>query len=104
MAATTYMVLMSAGPTKLTDFFIQHALPEGGGTNVVNVILEDFRGFDTCGEITVLGVMALTIYALLRRFRPAPESRELPAQRLGDIKNVARWQLTRYGYLAIAEN
>lgn len=101
MAATTYMVLMSAGPTKLTDFFIQHALPEGGGTNVVNVILVDFRGFDTFGEITVLGVVALTIYALLRRFRPAPESIELPAQRLGDIKNVAPWQLARRGYLAI---
>ena len=29
---------------------------EGGGTNVVNVMLVDFRGFDTLGEITVLGV------------------------------------------------
>src|SRR5699024_11335432 len=46
-------------------------------------------------------VVALTIYALLRRFRPAPESVELPAQRLGDIKNVAPWQLARRGYLAI---
>lgn len=101
MAATTYMVLMSVGPTKLTDFFIHHALPEGGGTNVVNVILVDFRGFDTFGEITVLGVVALTIYALLRRFRPAPESIELPAQRLGGIKNVAPWQLARRGYLAL---
>ena len=48
--------------------------PEGGGSNVVNVILVDFRGFDTFGEITVLAVVALTVYALLRRFRPAPES------------------------------
>lgn len=101
MAATTYLVLMSAGPTKLADFFIQHALPMGGGTNVVNVILVDFRGFDTFGEITVLGVVALTIYALLRRFRPAPESIELPAQRLGSIKNVAPWQLARRGYLVL---
>ena len=52
----------------------EHAYTEGGGTNVVNVILVDFRGFDTLGEITVLGIVALTVYALLRRFRPAPEA------------------------------
>ena len=40
----------------------------------MNVMLVDFRGFDTLGEITVLGAVALTVYALLRRFRPAPES------------------------------
>jgi multicomponent K+:H+ antiporter subunit A len=47
---------------------------------VVNVMLVDFRGFDTLGEITVLGVVALTVYALLRRFRPARESMVLPPQ------------------------
>src|SRR5690606_27303893 len=49
-------------------------------TNAVNVILVDFRGFDTLGEITVLGIVALTAYALLRRFRPAPDSVEIPEQ------------------------
>ncbi len=44
---------------------------EGGGTNVVNVIIVDFRGFDTLGEISVLCVVAITVYSLLRRFRPA---------------------------------
>ena len=58
------------------DFFLERAYSEGGGTNVVNVILVDFRGFDTLGEITVLGIVALTVFALLRRFRPAPESIE----------------------------
>ena len=53
---------------------MENAYTQGGGTNIVNVILVDFRGFDTLGEITVLGVVALTVYALLRRFRPAPES------------------------------
>jgi multicomponent K+:H+ antiporter subunit A len=38
----------------------------GGGTNVVNVILVDFRGFDTLGEITVLALAGLGIYALLK--------------------------------------
>ena len=56
------------------------AYPEGGGTNVVNVILVDFRGFDTLGEITVLGAVAIAVYSLLRRFRPARESMEPPPQ------------------------
>lgn len=46
--------------------FLARALPEGGGKNVVNVILTDFRAFDTLGEITVLLVAALGIAALVR--------------------------------------
>ena len=45
------------------------AEPEGGGRNVVNVILTDFRGFDTLGEITVLTVVALGAVALIRAGR-----------------------------------
>jgi len=45
---------------------------------VVNVILVDFRGFDTLGEISVLAIVALTVFALLRRFRPAVESINAP--------------------------
>ena len=36
----------------------------GGGRNIVNVILVDFRGFDTFGEIIVLGIAAVVIYAI----------------------------------------
>ena len=57
-------------------FFLAQRARAGGGRNVVNVILVDFRGFDTLGEITVVGIVAITVYALLRRFRPAPESIE----------------------------
>jgi len=64
----------------ISRYFMERAYPEGGGTNVVNVILVDFRGFDTLGEITVLGVVGLAVFALLRRFRPAPESTEPPPQ------------------------
>jgi len=46
----------------------------------VNVILVDFRGFDTMGEITVLAVVALSVFALLRRFRPAADSVGSPEQ------------------------
>jgi multicomponent K+:H+ antiporter subunit A len=66
----------------LAPFFFANALAPAGGRNVVNLILVDFRGFDTLGEITVVGSVAVTVYALLRRFRPAPESIAVPrAQR-----------------------
>ena len=67
-------------PDSIARHFLERAYTEGGGANVVNVILVDFRGFDTLGEITVLSVVALTVFALLRRFRPAPDSVELPEQ------------------------
>jgi multicomponent K+:H+ antiporter subunit A len=49
----------------LSGYYLEQSVPAGGGTNVVNVILVDFRGFDTFGEIIVLGIAALTIFALL---------------------------------------
>ncbi|MCW8827844.1 MAG: monovalent cation/H+ antiporter subunit A [Gammaproteobacteria bacterium] len=51
------------------DYFMQQSLPGGGGHNVVNVILVDFRGFDTLGEVTVLGIAAIGILMLLRGLR-----------------------------------
>ncbi len=80
LAALAFAMLTRPAPQSIAPFFLQHALPEGGGRNVVNVLLVDFRGFDTLGEITVLGAVALAIYALLRRFRPARESIEVPQQ------------------------
>jgi len=67
-------------PNTIANYFLERAYSEGGGRNVVNVILVDFRGFDTLGEITVLGIVALTVFALLRRFRPAPDSIAKPLQ------------------------
>lgn len=48
----------------IAEYHIANSKPEGGGTNIVNVILVDFRGYDTFGEITVLGIAAILIYAL----------------------------------------
>jgi multicomponent K+:H+ antiporter subunit A len=67
-------------PPSVGDYYLERAYSEGGGTNVVNVILVDFRGFDTMGEMVVLAIVALTVFALLRRFRPAEESADLPYQ------------------------
>jgi len=44
----------------------KNALTQAHGRNVVNVILVDFRALDTLGEITVLAVASLGVYALLR--------------------------------------
>ncbi|KXS51792.1 MAG: multicomponent K+:H+ antiporter subunit A, partial [Marinobacter sp. T13-3] len=52
--------------SSISDFFLENSKTGGGGTNVVNVILVDFRGFDTLGEITVLAIAALGIYAMLK--------------------------------------
>ena len=80
LAALTYAVLRRQPGPGIASYFIENSLPLGGGANVINVILVDFRGFDTMGEITVLGIVALTVYALLRRFRPAEESIAVPLQ------------------------
>ncbi len=59
---------MLAAPFEtISGFYLQVAIPGGGGANVVNVILVDFRGFDTLGEITVLAMVALAAHALLDR-------------------------------------
>ncbi|WP_313313071.1 monovalent cation/H+ antiporter subunit A [Pulveribacter sp.] len=91
-----------------STFFLQRALSEGGGTNVVNVMLVDFRGFDTFGEIVVLGIVALTVYALLRRFRPAGEAMDLPEQQRylpadlqTDLLNPRGAADTAIGYLMV---
>lgn len=105
LAAASYAVLTRPGDSTLRDFFVLRALPEGGGSNVVNVLLVDFRGFDTMGEITVLSAVALTVYALLRRFRPAPESIAIPVQQASDVDPAVRQkpaeQAAPGGYLMI---
>jgi len=80
MAFMAYAVMTRTAPVGIADYFLENAYKLGGGTNVVNVMLVDFRGFDTLGEITVLGIVALTVFALLRRFRPAAESVGKPEQ------------------------
>jgi multicomponent K+:H+ antiporter subunit A len=80
LAALAYAVMIRPEPGTISRFFVENAYTRGGGTNIVNVILVDFRAFDTFGEITVLGIVAITVYALLRRFRPAAESLPVPEQ------------------------
>lgn len=53
----------------ISGYYLENSQTGGGGTNVVNVILVDFRGLDTLGEISVLGIAALGIYKLIVRMR-----------------------------------
>jgi multicomponent K+:H+ antiporter subunit A len=108
MAALSFALMTRPFEQTISPFFLERALPEGGGRNVVNVMLVDFRGLDTLGEITVLGAVALTVYALLRRFRPAPESTVLPTQQqalpadmASDLINPRMVSDTAQGYLMV---
>lgn len=108
MAWLAYAMMSRDFPESTSTFFLERALTEGGGTNVVNVMLVDFRGFDTFGEIVVLGIVALTVYALLRRFRPARETMDLPEQQRNlpadlqtDLLNPRNAQDTAVGYLMV---
>jgi multicomponent K+:H+ antiporter subunit A len=62
-------VFMTRGHDSISWYFLEQSLPKGGGSNVVNVILVDFRGYDTWGEITVLAIAALGVLALMDGFR-----------------------------------
>jgi multicomponent Na+:H+ antiporter subunit A len=68
-AVTTLLVLLiTAQPveSRLSPFFVESSVPLAQGRNIVNVILVDFRGLDTLGEITVLALAAIGVYALIR--------------------------------------
>ncbi|MNZ86805.1 Na(+)/H(+) antiporter subunit B [compost metagenome] len=108
MALLAYAMLTRQTPNDISSFYLSRALPEGGGSNVVNVMLVDFRGFDTLGEITVLVAVALTVYALLRRFRPPKESLQLPAQQrllapdvVTDLVNPRHASDTALGFMMV---
>jgi multicomponent Na+:H+ antiporter subunit A len=65
--ALLVQVTASTGITsRLSTFFVDAAPRLAHGRNVVNVILVDFRGFDTMGEITVLVTVAIGVRALFR--------------------------------------
>lgn len=56
----------------ISDYFLRNSVEAAHGGNVVNVILVDFRGFDTLGEISVLAIAAVGGYGLLRASRLRP--------------------------------
>jgi len=65
-AAALAYALLTRAPAfpPISAFHLAQSLPGAGGHNAVNTIIVDFRGFDTYGEIIVLGIAALLIFAL----------------------------------------
>lgn len=76
VGALAYAFMMRDIDT-ISDFHIANSYEGGGGTNVVNVILVDFRGYDTYGEIIVLGIAGFVIYALMHALLDGPAARRL---------------------------
>ena len=71
IGALVLSVATTATAARLREYFVEFGPTLGHGRNIVNVILVDFRGFDTMGEITVLATAAIGVRALLRIALPA---------------------------------
>lgn len=96
---TVLILVSTATPpnSRISDFFIENSKKVAHGSNIVNVILVDFRGFDTFGEVTVLSMAAFGVYALLKLGRtkqqgvfedgrPLPRGRRFVLRRARDAK------------------
>jgi multicomponent K+:H+ antiporter subunit A len=95
-----YYLLRDFVSLPISAFHLSNSYKGGGGTNVVNVILVDFRGFDTYGEIIVLGIAALLIYALTETLLGGPVrarllNRKPDQKRAGNIHPMMMVVLTR---------
>jgi multicomponent Na+:H+ antiporter subunit A len=91
LAFTLYLLKVTQGTLdmRLTEFFNEFSRPIAHGANIVNVILVDFRGTDTLGEIAVVTVAGLAILALLRvrtrhRTRPVVDAPIAPRTAEGE--------------------
>jgi multicomponent K+:H+ antiporter subunit A len=74
VAALALGAMLSRSPQSVAQYFTDNSKALAGGRNVVNVILVDFRGFDTLGEITVLAIATLGAYALIKMKIRNPKS------------------------------
>lgn len=77
---TALVLATTATPpqSRLADFFAENSKTIAHGSNIVNVILVDFRGLDTLGEVTVLSIAAFGVYALLKLGRQQRRIRVMP--------------------------
>jgi len=97
--AVIALAAMTREPRSIAWYFMENAVPEAGGANAVNVILVDFRGFDTYGEIAVLVIAALGVFALMdglhvARARADPAGRAWSAEKHPPlVAAAARWML-----------
>src|SRR5690625_5907152 len=64
------LIALSAHSQKLipsiSQYYKDTVVSEAGGGNIVNVILVDYRGFDTLFEIAVLSIAGIGVYSMIR--------------------------------------
>jgi multicomponent Na+:H+ antiporter subunit A len=93
VGATVFVFAMVAAGVRLgppvSEEMVARSVPDGHGRNVVNVILVDFRGFDTLGEITVLAAASIGAVALARVGRRVSEERGASQPRALDVRRLA---------------
>lgn len=94
--------LLTRPANSISEFFLVNSVPGGGGTNVVNVILVDFRGFDTLGEITVLAIAAAGIHKLLNNLRPFMPSSDVDGRPWHRVKHPLLVQTVSQALLPLA--
>ena len=77
----------------ISDYHLANSYKGGGGDNVVNVILVDFRGYDTFGEIMVLGIAGLVLFALMEALLGGPVSKRIRNMALPEDRSRDRHPL-----------
>ena len=100
VGATVFVFAIVAAASRtaipVSDEIIERSVPDGHGRNVVNVILVDFRGLDTLGEITVLAVASIGAVALARVGHRAAD------ERLGTTAAAVREQVRRIVFVDVS--
>ncbi len=102
IVGTLNYALLTRPINSISDFFLENSVSGGGGTNVVNVILVDFRGFDTLGEITVLAIAAAGIHKLLNNLRPFMPSSDVDGRPWHRVKHPLLVQTVSQAILPLA--
>ncbi len=91
MSLTMLAITQQPFDMRLSDFFAQFSRSIAHGRNIVNVIIVDFRGFDTLGEISVVVLAGLCVLALIRiRTKPDKVAEECEQDALQAQKAEAR--------------
>lgn len=93
VGAVVTLVALSANGSRMfesiSEYYVRESYASAGGNNIVNVILVDFRGFDTLLEIMVLGIASLGIYSLIKLREDKPNDSAAQADTDSDDRNGA---------------
>ena len=69
VGGATYLFAARRGRSEIAQYFVDNTYEISGSTNIVNVILVEFRALDTLGELSVLGFAGVAIVAVITTIR-----------------------------------